>query len=115
AQAGPVSVIALGDLEAKGQRELARRLPRIATADIVKVAHHGSASQDPDFIRSIRASVAVVSVGEGNAHGHPSQSALDLYGESGARVLRTDECGDVAVGYADGLLLIAGCGHLMAG
>jgi competence protein ComEC len=99
---GPVRIVLLGDLETQGQQALADRLAAgTATlggpVDVVKVAHHGSAKQDPSLYRLIAARVALVGVGAGNDYGHPAPSALALLGGLGIRVLRTDLSGDLAV------------------
>ncbi|WP_084037988.1 ComEC/Rec2 family competence protein [Demequina sp. NBRC 110053] len=96
AQADQATVLALGDLESPGQAALASALPSGVTVDAVKVAHHGSADQDPGLAALIDAELALVTVGEGNRHGHPTQHALALYG-AGARMLRTDTCSPVAL------------------
>ncbi|WP_062518440.1 ComEC/Rec2 family competence protein [Demequina gelatinilytica] len=94
-------VVALGDVELSAQRRLARAASFV-DVDVVKAAHHGSATQDPGLVREIAAPVAILSVGEGNDYGHPAAEALALYGERGAAVLRTDLCGDVVLGARDG-------------
>ncbi|OLB65603.1 MAG: competence protein ComEC, partial [Actinobacteria bacterium 13_2_20CM_2_72_6] len=65
-------------------------------ADVLKVAHHGSAFQDREFLAAVHPAVALVSVGAGNPYGHPNLAMLDLLGRAGATVLRTDVDGDVA-------------------
>lgn len=65
-------------------------------ADVLKVAHHGSADQDPAFLDAVRPSVALVSVGLGNPYGHPNLAMLERLRRDGARVLRTDLDGDLA-------------------
>jgi competence protein ComEC len=70
-------------------------------ADVLKVPHHGAATSLPQFFEAVQASVAIVSVGE-NPYGHPVGSTLDALGATGARVLRTDEEGDVVVTLDDG-------------
>ena len=64
---------------------------------MLKVAHHGSASQDPDLVRSTGAALALVSVGADNDYGHPAPSLLALLADARMRVMRTDRAGDVAV------------------
>ncbi|MEH1011903.1 ComEC/Rec2 family competence protein [Micromonospora sp. CPCC 206060] len=66
-------------------------------ADVLKVAHHGSAYQDPAFLDAVAPAVALVSVGADNDYGHPSPSVLARLSRQGARVLRTDIEGDLAV------------------
>ena len=64
---------------------------------MLKVAHHGSAYQEPAFLDAVRPAVALVPVGAGNAYGHPNPGLLARLARGGARVLRTDTDGDVAV------------------
>jgi competence protein ComEC len=52
--------------------------------------------------------VALVSVGRDNDYGHPSAALLARLTRGGARVLRTDEGGDLAaVATRDGLAVVA--------
>ena len=66
-------------------------------ADVLKVAHHGSAKQDPRFLDAVAPAVALVSAGLHNDYGLPNLALLDRLQHAGARVLRTDVSGDVAV------------------
>lgn len=73
----------------------ARGLPPI---DILKVAHHGSATaSSAAFLAGVRPRVAIVSAGAGNRYGHPARSTVERLAATGARVLRTDTDGSVAV------------------
>jgi competence protein ComEC len=78
------------------------------------VAHHGSAFQDPDLLAAVDPAVALVSVGTGNPYGHPNPGLLDRLSRDGARVMRTDLYGDVAVVVRDGRLSVVenGAGRL---
>jgi competence protein ComEC len=106
-----LDVVALGDLEDAGQASLARTLDGQGTGpvDVVKVAHHGSATQSDRLAELLAPTVALVSSGE-NTYGHPTDRALDLYRGVGATVLRTDACGTVALVVRDDVLSAAGCG-----
>lgn len=103
--AGSLSVLDLADLETAGQRRLLALCSASpgtlgaggCGADVVKVAHHGSAGQLPALYRRIRARIALVSVGEGNPYHHPSAATLEMLGRTGALVLRTDRSSDLAV------------------
>lgn len=68
-------------------------------AEILKVAHHGSA--DPglgDLLDRVRPRVAVISVGAGNDYGHPTPSTLAaLDAASGLEVFRTDRDGRIVL------------------
>ena len=99
-----VSALLLGDIEQEAGRALRlalRRDPAMAAAaadlDVVKMPHHGSSNLDEGFMDEVAAPVALVSVGADNTYGHPTPSALARARGHGARVLRTDEDGDVAV------------------
>ncbi|WP_412541959.1 ComEC/Rec2 family competence protein [Longispora sp. K20-0274] len=89
-----VRILLAGDAETEEQHELAGLDLR---ADVLKVAHHGSAYQDGAFLAAVSPAVAVVSVGVGNGYGHPNQGILDQLGGGGAQVARTDRDGDIAV------------------
>jgi competence protein ComEC len=99
-----------GDVEDDVDPLLAQRgLPSI---DILKVAHHGSATAStPAFLDAVRPRVAIVSAGAGNPYGHPARSTIDRLSATGARVLRTDTDGSVAVSItADGTIAVATSG-----
>ena len=110
--AGPVQVLGLGDLETAGQQELAARIgsgldPLGGPVDVVKVAHHGSARQDPALYRELGARVALIGVGAGNDYGHPAPSALAMLHAAQLSAFRTDLAGDLAVvPAADGALRV---------
>jgi competence protein ComEC len=73
---------------------------------VVKVAHHGSAKQDLQFIDAVHAAVALVSVGADNGYGLPNLPVLQRLSRGGARVLRTDLDGDCAVVLEHGALAV---------
>ncbi|TAK19366.1 MAG: MBL fold metallo-hydrolase [Myxococcaceae bacterium] len=95
---GPLRMLFLGDLGEQGQSAL-ESANRIATVDVVKVAHHGSADQSENLYRDIRAVVGVISVGAGNSYGHPTDRLLAILARVGTRAFRTDQ---------DGLVLVSG-------
>ncbi len=65
------------------------------TADVIKIAHHGSdTSTGEAFLDSVDPEAAVISVGKNN-FGHPSGQTLELLEERGVECFRTDECGAV--------------------
>ena len=101
------SLLLTGDVEVEAQQAMVRAGLDLRV-DLIKVPHHGSPYQDPAFLRAARASVAVVSVGEGNDYGHPSGPLLSELAREGARILRTDLDGDIAVCERDGRLAVVG-------
>lgn len=81
-------------------REEQLRLQRAGTdlsADLVKIAHHGSRDHDPRLAPAVSAGLAVVSVGAGNRYGHPTPEAIASYEQAGSVVLRTDRLGSIAI------------------
>ncbi|MER7487340.1 ComEC/Rec2 family competence protein [Streptomyces sp. NPDC126497] len=97
-------LLLLGDLEPPAQRALARSpaARRLAGVDVLKVAHHGSAYQDPDLMRRAAPRLALISTGEGNTYGHPAPSTVAALRAGGATVLRTDRDGALAVTVGEG-------------
>jgi len=67
-------------------------------ADVLKVAHHGSAtSSSGPYLDRAAPGIAVVSVGERNRFGHPDAGVLGRLRACGAAALRTDLEGAVLV------------------
>ena len=89
-------LLLLGDQEEPAQQRLLRELGE-TDVDVVKVAHHGSADQDPALLDAVDPELAVISVGADNDYGHPAPSLLHSLDAVGAEVARTDQAGDVAV------------------
>ncbi|MEP6816025.1 MAG: ComEC/Rec2 family competence protein, partial [Marmoricola sp.] len=96
-----VRLLLMGDEETGSQARLAD-LVRGLHVDVLKVAHHGSAKQDPDLARGLHPRLAVISVGLHNDYGHPAPSTLRLMEAAGALVRRTDTDGDVALIVGEG-------------
>lgn len=97
AEARGVSVLLTGDAETElQQRLLAQVGAGPLRADVLKVAHHGSAYQDPGFLAAVSPRVALVPVGAGNRYGHPDPALLSDLAGRGTRILRTDLGEDVA-------------------
>ena len=64
--------------------------------DLLKVSHHGSAhSSSSAFLRVASPTSAVISVGNDNGYGHPTEEALERLSACGATVYRTDLQGDI--------------------
>ncbi|MFI2199996.1 ComEC/Rec2 family competence protein [Streptomyces sp. NPDC020192] len=101
---GGLRLLLLGDLEPPAQQALLRSpaAAELAGVDVLKVAHHGSAYQDPELIRLAAPRVALISVGAGNTYGHPAPATVAALRAGGALVLRTDRDGGLAVGGTGG-------------
>jgi competence protein ComEC len=102
---GTLRVVLAADIEKEAEALLSGNLTQ---ADVLKVAHHGSASSStPAFLAAVRPKVAVISVGP-NRYGHPAAATLENLAKSGATVLRTDESGAVRLRLRRGQLLVYG-------
>ncbi|WP_318218523.1 ComEC/Rec2 family competence protein [Streptomyces sp. SCL15-6] len=103
-------LLLLGDLEPPAQQELARSpvAAELEGVDVLKVAHHGSAHQDPGLIRRVAPRLALISCGEDNTYGHPAPATVAALRARGAMVLRTDRDGALAVTGTGEALRVAG-------
>ncbi|HET7189834.1 MAG TPA: ComEC/Rec2 family competence protein, partial [Gemmatimonadaceae bacterium] len=98
ARIGAVRFLLTGDAEGPEEEWLLARDSTALSADVLKVAHHGSAtSTTPPFLAAVRPRLAVVSVGAHNTYGHPDATVMTALAASGASVLRTDLAGTIVV------------------
>ncbi|MEU5180281.1 ComEC/Rec2 family competence protein [Streptomyces longwoodensis] len=102
-------LLLLGDLEPPAQQALLRSPAAglLGGVDVLKVAHHGSAYQDPELIRVVAPRLALISCGADNGYGHPAPSTVAALRAGGAVVLRTDRDGALAVSGEGGDLRVA--------
>lgn len=100
---GSVGIFTMADLPAVGQerlmseraewwRDAYSRLPMV-----LKLSHHGSADQNPDFLDWVHPAITTISVGAGNSYGHPTQRALNWLNSCSLVTLRTDQRGSLAI------------------
>jgi competence protein ComEC len=95
---GDVRFLLTGDAEAPEESWLLAHEPDALDADVLKVAHHGSAtSSSGPFLDRVHPRVAIVSVGAGNAYGHPSADVVRALLDRGSAVFRTDQLGTIVV------------------
>ena len=81
-------------LMAEEQQLLAQNI----SADVLKVAHHGSKySSDAAFLEKVSPKAAVISCGTNNVYGHPHKEAMERLQKTGAEIFRTDEDGTILV------------------
>lgn len=92
---GRGSMLLAGDAEAAGEAwVLAHHLPVQST--VLKVGHHGSSSSTTAvFLAAVHPLVGLISVGEGNRYGLPSDSTLQELNRQGVRTFRTDQRGAI--------------------
>ena len=98
---GQTSVLLTADIEGEGEMNLVDSGAPIR-ADVLKVAHHGgNTSTGEAFLKAVAPRYAVISVGQGNKHGHPHPEPLVNLEKQNVVVYRTDLDGTV-IGTSDG-------------
>ena len=66
------------------------------TADVLKVAHHGSNYSSTDaFIKKVKPKYAIISVGKDNKYNHPAISTINKLNKYNIKTYRTDELGTI--------------------
>jgi len=94
---GSGTVLFTGDIESEAESRLVR-LSEPLKAAVLKVPHHGAkGSVHEPFLRAVNPELAVVSVGQANAYGHPSPAMVETYSRLGIALLRTDRHGAVSI------------------
>lgn len=84
-----------GDAEEASETEMLSNGIELS-ADVYKVAHHGSRSASTqEFLNAVHPKYAVISCGEGNSYGHPHAEVLNRLRSMGVEVFRTDEQGSI--------------------
>ena len=90
---GNTAALLEGDAERRSEERIAAEEPR---ADLLKVAHHGSATSTiPQLLAAVRPRYAVISVGARNSYGHPRGDVLARLAEAHVQTYRTDLDGAV--------------------
>jgi len=91
------SFILAGDAGIGSEEEILRSGMDLK-ADVLKVAHHGSAySTSIGFLEKVLPKYAIISVGDNNTYGHPSMDTLDRLAQFNIKVFRTDLHGTIII------------------
>ena len=91
---GATSAVLAGDAEQRIERFIAAEHPQ---ADLLKVAHHGSAtSTTPELLEAVHPRYGVISVGFRSSFGHPRPEVLARLRSAGVATYRTDTQGAVS-------------------
>ena len=92
---GETSFLFTGDMETGAEKDLLESGADVR-ATVLKAGHHGSdTSTGYQFLREVSPRYTVISVGEGNKYGHPSDEVLSRFRAAGTEVYRTDMQGHV--------------------
>lgn len=86
-----------GDAEREAEQVILNSGANLS-ATLLKVGHHGGDSSTTyQFLREIMPTYAVISVGEDNSYGHPTDNTLSRLRDADVKVFRTDMQGDIWV------------------
>lgn len=88
-------ILITGDRSTSGERELMRHteLPKL---EVLIVGHHGSKySTGQALLEQTSPEIAIISVGQDNMFGHPTEETLQRLKEAGCEIYRTDLHGTV--------------------
>ena len=98
---GQQRILLTGDLEDDHDYDLLERISDDDRPwDLLKVAHHGSATASSrPILEALRPRLAAISSGHGNTYGHPAMATLRRLREIDARVWRTDTQGTLTLGF----------------
>ena len=94
---GDFSMLLPGDAEEQTEHRMLTRDLNLS-ARILKIAHHGSKyATSQGFLDRVKPGVAIISCGEWNRYGHPSQIVLDRLKSVNAKLYRTDLQGEITI------------------
>ncbi|WP_409969856.1 ComEC/Rec2 family competence protein [Bengtsoniella intestinalis] len=92
---GETSFLFTGDAEYEAEQVLLNSGTDLSST-VLKVGHHGSdTSTSYLFLREIMPQYAVISCGEGNSYGHPTDAVLSRLRDADVTLYRTDLQGDI--------------------
>ena len=92
-----ISLLFMADADTVVERSLLSSGNSLSS-QILKVGHHGGTSaSSPEFLEKVRPLVSIISVGEGNYYGYPTERTLSNLEAVGSSVYRTDNCDDIII------------------
>lgn len=92
---GNTSFLFTGDAEREAEQDILSKGYEL-NSTVLKVGHHGSKdSTTYPFLREIMPEYAIISVGEDNTYGHPTEDALSRLRDADVKVFRTDLQGTI--------------------
>lgn len=92
------TILFMGDSSKEVELDLIQAYKDILDVDIIKIGHHGSnTSTHESFIKEIKASKAIISVGRNNRYRMPHLEVLQTLKEGQLHILRTDTMGTIEV------------------
>lgn len=96
---GSFSMLLAGDAEEQSEHRFVSKETNVE-ANVLKVSHHGSKyATSSEFLRRVKPQVAIISCGDWNRYGHPSQAVLDRLRTINPEIklFRTDLHGEITI------------------
>ena len=94
---GDFSMLLPGDAEEQTEHKMLTKDLNLS-AGVLKLAHHGSKyATSQDLVSRVKPQVAIISCGEWNRYGHPSQVVLDRLKAANVKLYRTDLQGEITI------------------
>ncbi len=95
------SVLFVADIENAAENRLLDSGADLS-ADILKVAHHGSStSSSKEFLSAVSPEYAVICCGDGNSYNHPNGNTLKTLKNLNIKTYRTDYNGDIVFSFTE--------------
>ena len=95
---GDFSMLFTGDIEQAAEDKLIGRYGSKLASRVLKVGHHGSkTSSSTEFLKVVKPETGLISLGAGNAYGHPHQSTLRRLEQNKIQLWRTDQHGTITL------------------
>lgn len=89
------SFLLMGDASSEVEEDILNSNPNIS-ADLIKIGHHGSSySSSANFIEQVSPKFAIISSGNDNQYGHPSNMTLETLNKFSVKIYRTDQLGHI--------------------
>lgn len=84
-----------GDIEKEAETDI-KDSGADLTADVIKIAHHGSStSSKTSFLKAVNPKLGVIEVGSPNSYNHPNNTVLERLADFKINILRTDINGSI--------------------
>lgn len=94
---GSFSMLLPGDAEGQTEHRFVSKDVNVE-AKVWKIAHHGSKyATSADFVQRVKPQIVIISCGEWNRYGHPSQAVLDRLRAANVKLFRTDLHGEITL------------------
>ena len=79
----------------------------LSNVNLYKVNHHGSKySSTEEWLGLLKPDLSVISCGDKNMYGHPSDEAIERLEEAGSKIYITKDSGQISIKKKDGLMQV---------